>query len=266
MKNFKDDFNKYHPKLQFTIQEEVNNFINFLDMTLTRQADRHVMTKQYRNEISSRRYLHFEAYNSVTHKRNVATAITDRAIAFTNTNERPRSLDKVRNLLNDNGYPKDFVDEVIKDRVNKNATNPRYIATPYIPGLSERLRKMLKEQNLSLACKTNNNMGNLYTKIKYTVPRDMKSEVIIYRIKCMDCTAEYSGQTKQRAGKRKTQHKSDCNAGKSSETTGLAKKLEKNSILKKPPFWTISQTTTKGLQQKKCTSIKPLTESTCRRT
>ncbi|KAG4068983.1 hypothetical protein HA402_005644 [Bradysia odoriphaga] len=215
--------------LKFTVEEEKQMSINFLDMTLTRDIYGNITNKWYRKEISSGRYLHFEGHNPVTHKRNVASAITDRAITFTNPDERPESIRTVKRLLHENGYTNDFVHKIVRDRVNRfyngkdnSKVTPalRYIATPYVPGLSERINKTVREYDMALGCKSENNVGNLFTRTKYPVPKDMKSKVI-YRIDCLDCPGKYPGQTKQWIGKRKAKHKSDIRLKKLTETTGL---------------------------------------------
>lgn len=222
-------FNNYHPKLKFTIEEEKDKSINFLDMTLTRDDNGNITTKWYRKEIASGRYLHYEGHNPMTHKRNVASAIMDRAITFTNPNERPQSIETVRILLQENGYPKEFVNEIVKDRVDKfyngkNNNQPpkklRYIATPYVPGLSERINKTLREYDMSLGCKSDNNVGNMFTRTKCPVPQSMKSKVV-YRVDCLNCNGKYPGQTKQRVVNRMAKHKSDIKLKKRTETTGL---------------------------------------------
>lgn len=132
-------------------------------------------------------------------------------------------------LLQENGYPKEFVNEVVKERVdkfyNRNANgqdtkNLRYIATPYVPGLSERINKTIRAYDMALGCKSENNVGNLFSKTKCQVPKHMKSKVV-YRVDCMDCHGTYPGSTKQHISKRMAKHKSDNRLGKLTETTGL---------------------------------------------
>lgn len=165
----------------------------------------------------------------MTHKRNVATTLTDRAIAFTNPVDRPKSINKVKNLLASNGYPENFVNKIVKDRVDKfynnnnnkkTTTNPRYVSAPYVPGLSERLKKILGGHNLTLNCKTTNKIGNIYTRTKYTIPKEMKSKVV-YQVKCQDCNAIYIGITKQKIKDRMAKHRSDVHLKKTQGTTGL---------------------------------------------
>ena len=131
----------------------------------------------------------------MTHKRNVAAALSDRAIAFTNPHDRPKSIEKVKEILAGNGYPNDFISKVIRNRVDKFYNNrtirdpdpKRYIAAPYIPGLSERLKKSLNDHGLTLSCKTKNKIGNLYSRTKYTIPKEQKSKVV-YEVKCSECS------------------------------------------------------------------------------
>lgn len=78
-----DIFNKQHKKLKFAVEEEIDQSINFLDLTLNRTTNGDIVTSWYQKAIASGRYLHFNAHNPMTHKRNVATTLTDRAIAFT---------------------------------------------------------------------------------------------------------------------------------------------------------------------------------------
>lgn len=112
----------------------MNGSINFLDMTINRTDD----------SIST-----------------VATTLTDRAIAFTNPTDRPKSINKVKELLAENGYPQQFVSRIIEQRVHsfyngkecqEKMPEQRFISAPYIPGLSERLKKSLNKFNLTLSC------------------------------------------------------------------------------------------------------------------
>lgn len=143
--------------------------------------------------------------------------------------DRPKSLRKVKDLLAGNGYPESFVSNIIENRVDRfyNQDNNkredkdrRFIAAPYIPGLSERLRKSLNCHNLTLSCKTTNKIGNIYTRTKYKIPREQKSKVV-YQIKCQDCNAIYIGITKQKLKDRMAKHRSDVHLQKLEGTTGL---------------------------------------------
>lgn len=94
-------FNGYDRNLKFTTETENSETksINFLDMTLTRQDDGSIKTKWYQKEVASGRYLNYKALNPIGHKRNVVTGLVDRSINFTNPEQRPESLNRVRTLM-----------------------------------------------------------------------------------------------------------------------------------------------------------------------
>lgn len=68
-------------------------------------------SKWYRKQLSSARYWNFNGHNPMTHKRNVANAITDRAITFTKPEDH-HSIGTIKKLLQDNGYSDAFVENV----------------------------------------------------------------------------------------------------------------------------------------------------------
>lgn len=90
-------FNTYHPRLQFTIEIETKSCISFLDILLIR-SNNQIKIKWYRKKIASERFLNFKGINPISHKRNVITALIDRAIAFTNPNYRPDSINTIKNI------------------------------------------------------------------------------------------------------------------------------------------------------------------------
>lgn len=120
------------PKLPFTLPycliATINDWIlrwslkrirNSIFQTVIRSENGDLKIVWYRKKISSGRYLNYQGKNPIGHKRNVAIALTDRAVTFTNPMDRPQSLNNVRNLLKDNGYPKDFVEKIIEQRVDR---------------------------------------------------------------------------------------------------------------------------------------------------
>lgn len=105
-------------------------------------------------------------------------------------------MDKVRRLMKGNGYP-DFVSNKIKNRVNrfyngknlKETEKKRFIPTPYVAGLSERLKKSLYKYDLTVSCKSKNSVGNIYSRMKYTVPKQNKSKAIC-SVECEQCNVK----------------------------------------------------------------------------
>lgn len=60
-------FNSFHPKLQFTIELENKNQIDFLDMTLIRQFNT-ILTKWHTKQSSTDRHLNYQSEHHITQK------------------------------------------------------------------------------------------------------------------------------------------------------------------------------------------------------
>lgn len=226
--------NKYHTRLQFTIEVEADNKLNFLDMTVKRLENGDLTIVWYQKKISSGRHLNFNGRNPIGHKRNVTIALADRAIAFTNSKDRPDSLKKVRYILKENGYPKKFVEKIIEQRVHRFYHNggskvekpkKRYISAPYIPGLSERVKKVLNKHEMILSTKTTNKVQNIFTRTKYMIPKQNKSK-LVYRVGCKNCNVVYVGESKQKIVNRMYRHQLDIR----NKTTHGSLMLSKHAI------------------------------------
>ncbi|KAK9876084.1 hypothetical protein WA026_011192 [Henosepilachna vigintioctopunctata] len=100
-----NDFNNFHPKLQFTLESENNGSINFLYMTIIRDKDK-LYTKWYTKNTSTNRLINFHSAHHISQKRSIVDSIINRAIKLTSPKYRPESLDKAKSLLTLNNYPR----------------------------------------------------------------------------------------------------------------------------------------------------------------
>ena len=215
-------FNEFHQKLQFTSEIELDNKINFLDLTIYRQqTTNYLKTKWYTKDTWSGRYLNFNSHHPNSQKNSVIIGLVDRAIALTSPEFRPETLKKVKETLELNHFPKYLVRKIIKQRTyiyynkenkNKNKTPKNtYIALPYINGLSEKIKNILSKQNITVCHKSYNLLGSLYTNLKSKVPTKKKSNVV-YSIPCLNCPKKYIGMTTQYLENRINGHKYTKNA------------------------------------------------------
>lgn len=70
--------NDFHPRIKFTCEREIDNRINFLDITIIRNKDNTISTNWYRKEFASSRLLNFHS----THEK---SCIIETAVAFVKT-------------------------------------------------------------------------------------------------------------------------------------------------------------------------------------
>lgn len=219
-KNKSDDilkeFNSYHPRLQFTIELEKNEKINFLDLTIHKKNNS-LQTEWFTKETWSGRYLNFLSNHPLSQKKSVVIGLADRAISLSDPTFRPKSIKKAKQILYKNNYPKTLVHNIFKERIkqfynshnkSKKTTNKIHISLPYIHELSEKIRKSLKSLDLIVCHKSYNTLKSNFSQLKTKTPQNKKSHVI-YQIPCSNnnCNKVYIGQTSQHLENRIKTHK-----------------------------------------------------------
>ncbi|XP_062713754.1 uncharacterized protein LOC134290604 [Aedes albopictus] len=165
------------------------------------------------------RYLDFISESPYSHKRNTAIALVDRAIKLTDAQHRPSAISTVKEMLKCNNYPNCFIQNVLKQRVHKHynelqndkeVDETKYIPTPYVPCLSEKLQKILKEQGITLAVKAKSKLKNeIFAKLKDPIPPGQHKNVV-YSVPCGTGDGKvYIGQTGRKLDTRINEHKND---------------------------------------------------------
>lgn len=231
-----DHFNKFNTNVQFTLQVEEDNKLNFLDLTVSINKKSGMLeTNWFQKLVSSGRYLNYLSESPLVHKRGTVYSLVDRCYHFSSNKDFHFNLKKITNLLLENNYPLNFIECNIKQRLkklnfekynalgscdNKNKTSrnitKKYISIPYMNKFSESIANKMKKFDLNVAFKTNNFTGQFFSKVKDKIDT-LDQTHIVYQINCNECDAKYIGQTKQKFGKRLNQHK---NSIKNTDKTG----------------------------------------------
>nr|CAI5832331.1 unnamed protein product [Callosobruchus analis] len=103
-------FNGVNPNVQFTVKEERDNSIPFLDMVVMRDPSTNALcTKWYRKSMSSGRYINFHSYHHPRMKRNLVLALKNRVLGVSHPRHRKESLDALKALLVENSYPVKYI-------------------------------------------------------------------------------------------------------------------------------------------------------------
>ena len=113
----------------------------------------------------------------------------------------------IKNVFIENGYNKDRLDKLIKNmdkqKTNKKSNN-RYTSLPWIPILSQKLKKSFKKAGCDISFKSPRNLQSILTsKNKPQLPPN--SQPGVYFIPT-SCKKGYTGETKKKIGTRKTEH------------------------------------------------------------
>lgn len=226
-----NEFNSFHENICFTMEKEHLNTINFLELTIKRGQDGRLSLSWYRKPTASLRYINFYSNHPQASKRNIVTLLGKRLRAFTDLNTRKTEREKVIHILRQNDYPMSFIlrhldmteEDVVgvmrplsswletRDSTLNALASPEriFMKIPYIQGLSQQIRKILKTDRIDVVFYNTYTLGQLYTNTKSIIPTGMQSG-LIYRLQC-DCGASYVGQTKQYLKERVKQHQYSIN-------------------------------------------------------
>ncbi|KAJ8909523.1 hypothetical protein NQ315_011201 [Exocentrus adspersus] len=135
-------------------------------------------TNVYRKKTNTNRYLHFDSNHHLSVKK-------EKIIS--------------KNILKENAYPEGFVEKTLLQienppNNNQNRQNPTSNMTiPYIPRISERLKRLGNEFNIRTTFKTNNTLRSILT---HTKPKnkDQNEKNCICKIPCQS-GKHYIGET-----------------------------------------------------------------------
>ena len=106
--------NYKEPKIEFTIEREKNGILAFLDISIQRRPDK-LITKVYRKETHTQRYIHWRSNHSKNCKLGVLKGLIHRAHLLCDLKEDLlNELNLLRDVFISNGYPRKLVEKMIK--------------------------------------------------------------------------------------------------------------------------------------------------------
>ena len=210
-------FNNYNNNLQFTIERESNNSINFLDMTLIRNNNK-IITNWFRKNTASGRYINYLSHHPDTQKIAIIYSLVDKAIKLSDPQFHKENLKTVKHYLLCNNYPPNIINRYISKRT-ATITNSMYtkektprsvflknkIVLPFIKHLTPKISHILHKHNTIPIFQSINKFNKLITLGKDRLDK-MHTSGIVYHIKCQDCTSSYIGMSKRKLKTRTNEH------------------------------------------------------------
>ena len=158
--SFHNSLNGIDHHISFTIEEENNNQIAFLDTLVTRK-DNTVIVEVYRKPTHTDRYLDFYSHHDKRHK---ISALLYRATNLPNTKQGKETELTVTDALRFNNYSQNVISNILKKKSSTQRTNSiptpeelvcmffkwatpsdfsNYAVLPYINGISQPLARLL---------------------------------------------------------------------------------------------------------------------------
>lgn len=206
-------FNSIHPKIQFTVEEERNSAVPFLDTLVIRQGNI-VKTDWYQKPTASGRYVNFLSFHTTKMKINTVMNLKHRILKVAHHDFQESNLKKLHDILLKNSFPKKLLNKLIfSTPITPPTDQPPstffYVSLPHVEGLTRRITAALSSvPEIKVANSNLKTVNSLFTRTKDKTPI-MQDSNLVYSIPCQDCTAVYIGQTSRNLSARITSHRSD---------------------------------------------------------
>ncbi|BHF82487.1 hypothetical protein SprV_0802562500 [Sparganum proliferum] len=151
---FKKRLNAVFPDIQFTMEEEENNQLAFLDVLVCRKDCGGLKTKVFRKATNTMQVLNFNSNHPISHKRSCVRTLYRRVETHCSEPEdKIAELQYFRWVFKANGYPRNFVNRCIRKRDERpNRTDTKvWRALPYVKIVSEAVGRLLAPLGVGVA-------------------------------------------------------------------------------------------------------------------
>ena len=212
-----------HPLIKFTMEQEKNNTISFLDVQVTRKADGTLAHTVHRKPTHTDRYLHSSSFHHPRLKSAVHNTLVRRAFSTCDQHSLKQELHHIKTSLQVNGY-KHF---------NFNQPNPSLppeerpqfkstITLTYIGHTSHKLQHIFSQAQIKIFhMAPNKTQASLQTHKDKQDTQNTQDKAGVYRIPC-ECGKVYIGETGRSISASVKEH----------QTHGRLGHLDKSAIIK----------------------------------
>ena len=235
---FFDHLNSVDPNINFTMELEQDDNLAFLDVLVMRTQDGKLATKVHRKPTHTNRYLNYHSAHSNEQKQGVVINLYNRAQSLTTkSTDWKKEKSFLSHMLAENDYPNWFIQTALKKRktqaqvkLQEEEKHIGLVILPFIPGITERLKRLLKNHQIKVATKPLRTVGNMLPSLKDKINK-FDQRGVVYKIPCLDCTGVYIGETGRSFKTRRKEHQRDVKPDIIAKLTN--EELKKKSALVK---------------------------------
>ncbi|BHF67461.1 hypothetical protein SprV_0301048700 [Sparganum proliferum] len=204
---FEEHLNAVFPDIQFTMEEEENNQLAFLDVLVCRKHCDGLKSKVFTKATNTIQVLNFNSNHPISHKRSYVRTLYRRVETHCSQPEdKIAELQYLRRVFKANGYPRNFNRYIRKRDERPNRTDTKsWRALPYVKNVSEAVGRLLAQLVVGVAHRPEATIRCLVMKPKDPLPRQETSGVV-YRIWCSCGQSNYVGETGRLLRTRMAEH------------------------------------------------------------
>nr|VZI41105.1 unnamed protein product [Spirometra erinaceieuropaei] len=171
---FQEHLNAVFPDIQFTMEEEENNQLAFLDVLVGSKDCGGPKTKVFRKATNTMQVLNFNSNHPISHKRSCVRTLFRRVETHCSEPEdKIAELQYLRRVFKANGYPRNFVGRCIRKRDKRpNRRDTKFSrAPPYIKNVAEAVGRLLAPPGFGVAHRPEATIRRLFMKPKDPLSR-----------------------------------------------------------------------------------------------
>ena len=214
--------NSRHSNISFTHENEINNTLAYLDLSIYRKNNRFV-TSIYRKPTFSGVFINFSSFIPLHYKHSLILSLLHRCFRLCSDLEKfHHEVDQLKVIFRRNGYPNKVVDFCIRNFINKIfqvkeavATVPKkpyLVLLPFLGTLSLQIRTKIEKSlteilphcDPKVIFRSTRRLSNCFS-FKDRLPKSLLSG-LVYKFKCSDCNVTYYGKTKRHFKVRISEH------------------------------------------------------------
>ena len=201
--------NDQEPRIKFEAEyENENKELNYLDIKIINTNEGNYDFLIHRKDAITNIQIKPESCHDDKIKDGVFKGFISRAKSVCSTKYIKQEIEFITNVFVENGYERTKLDKLVRDmektKLNKRSKPTRYTSLPWIPGLSQKLKKSFKKFGCEISFKSPRNLNSILTnKNKPQLPPN--SQPGVYFIPT-GCKKGYTGETKKRIRIRDTEH------------------------------------------------------------
>ena len=214
---FLNHLNQVDEQINFTIEEEENSRLPFMDVNVERLESGCLRTSVFRKQTHTNRVLNYRSNHAESAKIAVARALMarlDTHFTPSDVDGRKQELDNILGVLKANDYPDHFVERVSWrrerpcDRIETETEtrDENWVSVPYVKGMSEAMSNVLRPLGIRVAHRASPWKWTVCSGIKDRTPQ-CERKGVVYQIPCKDCASVYVGETLRNLKVRLSEHR-----------------------------------------------------------
>ncbi|XP_033097623.1 uncharacterized protein LOC117101698 [Anneissia japonica] len=224
---FIDHLNSQHKSIMFTMEEEHNRSLTFLDVLVTRPDAGTWSHAVYRKPTHTDRYLNKRLFHHPSTKKGVCNTLIKRAHCISDHNSIRREVQHVKAALKLNGYhTRDIATPRPSNRLG-NADSRKYVCLPYLVQLSHRIQHILLQADVKVFHNAPNKLSRTLQTHKEKPPA--QSQLGVYRISC-ECGKVYIGETGRDLRTRLKEHQGHARRGEQEKSSIALPSITPNTL------------------------------------